>query len=563
LFVYRNNNIMKLRLICAGFIAVEGAPTMTMQGVEDKRYCRSEYVDVVTPVAGLNACKNLCLADDNCRFITYNRSKINPLLNLRSCMIDNQSPWCDASTFAGTNNNNKPDTSTVYKKTGTSFPTPSPTPSPPTRSPTPPTPHPTVSDPGWEEIYTDSEFRNSFAHRLNCCGSAFKSNRDNCRTKCLDDFPSDAGFVEFEQGRTCKCYKWDTPSTPSNTRFERNGVIDAYYGPQGMPDMMITIKPGRGFDRADSARMKGKRKGRASGRGQKDQEVGSIPRANRKTEYFVPYAEEFTLEMESGSFRGKIFINGHLATKFVQPALELMRHNKSGVQEEGEFTIDADPNNAEGSPTSITVENPGGDPVTFSPTVAPTASAEAVQDPHITNANGQHFQLHKSGRFNMFTVRDNNNMPVLSVKADMLALDESPCASSYIRHVDVDLNAGCSVSFRRGFSPSHFGEMDNESFQISNDQEVWAEHGHTGNIDLRCVQLTQLNACQNNKDLQADCRRFVVPTEYGMLEVAAGTSPNKKRHFLDVKIASMSVPSGMSASGLLWADQPQSVGDGC
>jgi hypothetical protein len=558
-----------LRLIGAGVIAVEGAPTMTMQGVENRRYCRSEYVDQVVPVLSLSACKNVCIQDDNCRFITYNSSRMNGMFgNFKSCMIDNESPWCDASTFAGTSNNNKPDTSTVYKKTGTSFPTPSPTPptpSPPTRSPTssptPPTPHPTLSDPGWEEIYTNKEYKFSVRdHRIRDY-NGLKDNRDDCRTRCLDDYPSDAGFVEFEQGRTCSCWKWDTPSTASDIRYNLNAVIDAYYGPQGMPDMMITIKPSRGFDRADTARMKGTRKGRASGRGQKDREVASIPRANKKTEYFVPYAEEFTLEMESGRFRGKIFINGHLATRFVQPALELMKHNRSGVQEEGEFTIDADSNS--GDPSLITVENPGGDPVTSSPTLSPTASAEAVQDPHITNANGDHFQLHKSGRFNMFTLRDNNNMPVLSLKADLLALDESPCASSYIRHVDVDLNAGCSVSFRRGTSPSHFGEMDNESFQISYDQEAWTEHGHTDNIGSRCVQLKQMNACRNDRNFQDDCRRFVVPTPYGSLEVAAGTSPNKKRHFLDVNIASMSVPSGMSASGVLWADQLQSVGDGC
>jgi len=205
-------------------------------------------------------------------------------------------------------------------------------------------------------------------------------------------------------------------------------------------------------------------------------------------------------------------------------------------------------------PTPTPTVSPPTETPTFIPTDAPTASVlGAIEDPHITNVYGQHFQMHKSGRFNMLILRQTNGEPVFGIKANMIALYEVPCSSTFIRQVEVQ-SSNRSIRVRRGFSMTQFTEKTNESLEISFNGDRWLSHGEPLTFDQSELHVSQSGECSPGLK-HADCRTFIVSSPFCIVKVSAGTSPNHKRHFLNLEIPSVNLSSDVEASGLLWSDQ--------
>jgi hypothetical protein len=177
-----------------------------------------------------------------------------------------------------------------------------------------------------------------------------------------------------------------------------------------------------------------------------------------------------------------------------------------------------------------------------------TTGIGAANDPHMTNAKGQHFQFHKSGRFNMLAVRDSDGGPVLNIMADLASLHDVPCAATFIRRVDVTVesNASHKLSFRRAVGS--FVEQASEPFDISvNDDAFQPVSSFEGMSDgILAVRRHETNECE-------------VTTPYVTLSVVGSTSPIARRHYINLGITQMNI-SHLDASGLLWDDHVESAG---
>lgn len=190
-------------------------------------------------------------------------------------------------------------------------------------------------------------------------------------------------------------------------------------------------------------------------------------------------------------------------------------------------------------------------PPTVSPTASPTAGA--LEDPHITNLHGQHFQLHRSGRFNMLEVKSQSNQEVtLRVHADMASLAAKACAATYIRRVGI-YDGVSEVSVSRG-SSANFQEVDSESFQICDSESKCISHDQFASNNMSTFQIAATGNVECSHESKSDCQAFVISNSFSTLKVGAGASASKRRHFLDLTIQNFNVPDAHLVTGLLWND---------
>jgi hypothetical protein len=215
------------------------------------------------------------------------------------------------------------------------------------------------------------------------------------------------------------------------------------------------------------------------------------------------------------------------------------------------------------SPTVSPTETPTVSPTetpTSSPTETPTSSTIGVHaDPHVTNARGQHFNLHRSGRFNMLSFADVEGKRVFTTFADMMKVNAQACSPSFVRRVQVVTATNGHIIVRRGFD-NVFKEVDEESMNIFiGNHSGWMSHAKLqglGKVQAGdChVEASGSGECDENGD-QSKCRVVSISSENADLNVIAGVSPAKRRHFLNLHIVRLA-KRGLTVSGILWDDAP-------
>lgn len=193
----------------------------------------------------------------------------------------------------------------------------------------------------------------------------------------------------------------------------------------------------------------------------------------------------------------------------------------------------------------------------------PVGEPEFNQDPHFTNAHGQHFNLHTTGRFNMLMMTNANGTYQFGISADLVALNEKTCMPSFVRSLEVRGETGSKVIMRRG-NGLEFHESLVESFEISFGNDTrWLTHstlkesGQQPEGDL-LVSAVGNHECVESTNLSLDCQSFILKANRIELLVQAGKSPNQYRHFLNMKIQRLR-SDGLLVHGLLWDEVPQQV----
>jgi len=204
---------------------------------------------------------------------------------------------------------------------------------------------------------------------------------------------------------------------------------------------------------------------------------------------------------------------------------------------------------------------PTSSPTTSSPTQSVTIGVHS--DPHVTNARGQHFNLHRSGRFNMLSFADIEGKQVFSTIADMMTVNAQVCSPSFVRRVQIVTATNSNIIVMRGFD-NIFREVDEESMNIFiGNYSGWMSHAKlqgSGKVDIGdChVEASGSGECHDDGD-QSKCQVVLISSEHADLNVFAGVSVTNRRHFLNLQIVRLA-KTGFTVSGILWDDMPAEVG---
>lgn len=201
---------------------------------------------------------------------------------------------------------------------------------------------------------------------------------------------------------------------------------------------------------------------------------------------------------------------------------------------------------------------------TLSPTLSPTTSnvGSIFDDPHVTNVKGEHFQLHKAGRYNMFSISTIDSTHSTNIFSDIETINNDICAMSYIRSVQIMINGHDNVRIRRGLPGNAFAETQDEPFLFSVNNQEWNHHpGASSKLasdehwDLKAAGS---NECSKLSGPSQECKHFQLRTPLVDLQVFAGVSPLSLRHYANL-VLNRYESNRTILGGLLWDAAPLDV----